>query len=175
MSITYANSIKNRPIMADRAQCDAAGRDIDSTYATKAEVPSIQTIVASDGATRTITTVGNNTEVTYVLDPSKQFYVIGKQISVSFTSDEIFPVSANTPKIELCYNTYMMIDVPATKYQSKNFSTDTFYCIGQAAAETATDPSIGFPIEKIVVVLDDDSIDPSTGYQNDKLVVQLIG
>lgn len=160
--------------MADRAVCDADGLDIAQTYATKAEVPSIQTIVASDGAARTITTVGNNTEIEYVLDPSKQFYVIGKQVSISFKSDEIFTVSANTPKIELCYNTYMMIDVPATKYQMKNFSTDTFYCIGQVTSETAPDPSIGYPIEKIVVVLDDTSIDPSTGFQNDKLVVQLI-
>lgn len=36
--ISYANSIKNRPIMADRAVCDAAGNDIASTYAEKAEV-----------------------------------------------------------------------------------------------------------------------------------------
>lgn len=35
--ISYANSIKNRPIMADRAVCDAAGRDIAQTYSTGPE------------------------------------------------------------------------------------------------------------------------------------------
>ena len=35
--ISYANSIKNRPIMADRAVCDAAGNDIAQTYSTGPE------------------------------------------------------------------------------------------------------------------------------------------
>ena len=39
--ISYANSVKNRPIFAERAQNDAAGNEIGRTYATKAEVPTV--------------------------------------------------------------------------------------------------------------------------------------
>lgn len=39
MSTTFANSIDNNPIYADRAEHDAAGNDLQTTYATKAELP----------------------------------------------------------------------------------------------------------------------------------------
>ena len=39
MSTTFANSINSNPIYADRAEHDAAGNDLQTTYATKAELP----------------------------------------------------------------------------------------------------------------------------------------
>lgn len=39
MSTTFANSINNNLIYADRAEHDAAGNDLQTTYATKAELP----------------------------------------------------------------------------------------------------------------------------------------
>lgn len=44
MPTTFANSINSNPIYADRAEHDAAGNTISSTYATKLEVPTIGTI-----------------------------------------------------------------------------------------------------------------------------------
>ena len=39
--ISYANSIKNKPILADRSINDGNGNEIARTYATKAEVPTV--------------------------------------------------------------------------------------------------------------------------------------
>lgn len=40
MPTTYVNSINSNPIYADRAEKDASGNVITTTYATKAEIPS---------------------------------------------------------------------------------------------------------------------------------------
>ena len=42
MSTVFANTIDNNPIYAQRAEQDAAGNDIQQTYATKAELPAAQ-------------------------------------------------------------------------------------------------------------------------------------
>lgn len=42
MSTTFANTIDGNKIYADRAEHDAAGNDIQTTYATKSEVPAAQ-------------------------------------------------------------------------------------------------------------------------------------
>lgn len=50
MPTTFANTINSNPIYADRAEHDAAGNDIATTYATKAELPSVPvTDVEVDG------------------------------------------------------------------------------------------------------------------------------
>ncbi len=50
MPTTFANTINSNPIYADRAEKDAAGNDIATTYATKAELPSVPvTDVEVDG------------------------------------------------------------------------------------------------------------------------------
>ena len=50
MPTTFANSINNNLIYADRAEHDAAGNDIATTYATKGEIPSVPvTDVEVDG------------------------------------------------------------------------------------------------------------------------------
>lgn len=50
MPTTFANSINNNLIYADRAEHDAAGNDIATTYATKQEIPSVPvTDVEVDG------------------------------------------------------------------------------------------------------------------------------
>lgn len=49
MPTTYANSINNNPIYADRAEKDAAGNTISTTYATKSELPSgVPAVTSSD-------------------------------------------------------------------------------------------------------------------------------
>jgi hypothetical protein len=49
MPTTYANSINNNPIYAERAEKDAAGNTISSTYATKSELPSgVPAVTSSD-------------------------------------------------------------------------------------------------------------------------------
>ena len=49
MPTTYANSINNNPIYAARADADAAGNSISSTYATKSELPSgVPAVTSSD-------------------------------------------------------------------------------------------------------------------------------
>lgn len=44
MPTTFASSINSNPIYAARAEADAAGNTISSTYAAKSEVPTIGTI-----------------------------------------------------------------------------------------------------------------------------------
>ena len=49
MSTTYANSINSNPIYAERAEKDAAGNTISTTYATKSELPSgVPAVTSSD-------------------------------------------------------------------------------------------------------------------------------
>lgn len=51
MPTTYANSINNNPIYADRAEKDAAGNTISTTYATKGELPDgVPAVTSSDDA-----------------------------------------------------------------------------------------------------------------------------
>lgn len=51
MPQTFANTIDNNEILAKRSQCDYAGNDIQQTYATKAELPTVPvTDVEVDGA-----------------------------------------------------------------------------------------------------------------------------
>lgn len=50
MPTTFANTINSNPIYADRAEKDAAGNTISTTYATKAELPTVPvTDVEVDG------------------------------------------------------------------------------------------------------------------------------
>lgn len=61
MPTTYANSINNNPIYAARAEADAAGNSISTTYATKSEVPEMKNLVA--GSNVTITSTNNGIEI----------------------------------------------------------------------------------------------------------------
>lgn len=50
MPQTFANTIDGNEILAKRSQCDYAGNDIATTYATKGEIPSVPvTDVEVDG------------------------------------------------------------------------------------------------------------------------------
>lgn len=50
MPTTFANTIDGNEILAKRSQCDYAGNDIATTYATKSEIPSVPvTDVEVDG------------------------------------------------------------------------------------------------------------------------------
>lgn len=49
MSTTFANSINSNPIYAERAEKDAAGNTISTTYATKGELPDgVPAVTSSD-------------------------------------------------------------------------------------------------------------------------------
>lgn len=49
MPTTYANSINNNPIYAARAEADAAGNTLSTTYATKSELPDgVPAVTSSD-------------------------------------------------------------------------------------------------------------------------------
>ena len=49
MSTTFANSINSNPIYAERAEKDAAGNTISTTYATKGELPDgVPSVTSSD-------------------------------------------------------------------------------------------------------------------------------
>ena len=51
MPQTFANTINNNPIYADRAEKDAAGNTISTTYATKSEIPTVELFEAVYGVT----------------------------------------------------------------------------------------------------------------------------
>jgi hypothetical protein len=60
MSTTFANSINSNPIYADRAEKDAAGNIISTTYATKQEIPTVPTIVGLTAGANVSITESNN-------------------------------------------------------------------------------------------------------------------
>ena len=60
MPTTYANSINNNPIYAERAEKDAAGNTISTTYATKSELPSGVPAVTSSDNNKTLVSTYNN-------------------------------------------------------------------------------------------------------------------
>lgn len=60
MSTTFANSINSNPIYADRAEKDAAGNTISTTYATKQEIPTVPTIVGLTAGANVSITEANN-------------------------------------------------------------------------------------------------------------------
>jgi hypothetical protein len=60
MSTTFANSINSNPIYADRAEKDAAGNTISTTYATKQEIPTVPTIVGLTAGANVSITESNN-------------------------------------------------------------------------------------------------------------------
>ena len=60
MSTTFANSINSNPIYADRAEKDAAGNTISTTYATKSEIPTVPTIVGLTAGANVSITESNN-------------------------------------------------------------------------------------------------------------------
>ena len=79
MSQTYANSINSNPIYADRAEKDAAGNTISTTYATKQEIPTIPTIVGLTAGANVTITEANNTVTIAATDTT---YSAGNMISI---------------------------------------------------------------------------------------------
>lgn len=62
MPQTFANTIDSNPIYADRAEKDAAGNTISTTYATKAEIPTVPSagnmLSVTNGVLNVTTTAG---------------------------------------------------------------------------------------------------------------------
>ena len=80
MPTTYANSINNNPIYADRAEKDAAGNTISSTYATKQEIPTIPTIVGLVAGSNVTITEANNAVTIAATDTT---YTAGTGLNLS--------------------------------------------------------------------------------------------
>ena len=60
MPTTFANTIDGNDIYAKRAECDAAGNTLSTTYATKAELPTVPTIVGLTAGANVSITEANN-------------------------------------------------------------------------------------------------------------------
>ena len=91
MPTTFANTIDGNDIFAKRAECDAAGNDLSTTYATKSELPTIVGLTA--GANVTITE-GNNGITIAATDTT---YSAGTGLSLSGTTfSNADPLPAHT-------------------------------------------------------------------------------
>ena len=69
MPTTFANTIDGNDIYAKRAECDAAGNDLSTTYATKAEVPTVPTagnMLSVTSNTLNVTTTAGITDIQQV-------------------------------------------------------------------------------------------------------------
>lgn len=69
MSTTFANSINSNPIYADRAEKDAAGNTIATTYATKSELPTVPSagnMLSVTSNTLNVTTTAGITDIQQV-------------------------------------------------------------------------------------------------------------
>lgn len=65
MPTTFANTIDGNDIFAKRAECDAAGNDLSTTYATKSELPDGVPAVTSSDNNKTLVSTYNNDVGTY--------------------------------------------------------------------------------------------------------------
>jgi hypothetical protein len=91
MPTTFANTIDGNDIFAKRAECDAAGNDLSTTYATKSELPTIVGLTA--GANVTITE-GNDGITIAATDTT---YSAGTGLSLSGTTfSNADPLPAHT-------------------------------------------------------------------------------
>ena len=80
MPTTYANSINNNPIYAARAEADAAGNTLSTTYATKQEIPTIPTIVGLVAGANVSITESNNAVTIAATDTT---YTAGTGLTLS--------------------------------------------------------------------------------------------
>lgn len=96
MPTTFANTIDSYEILAKRSQCDYAGNDIATTYATKGEIPSVPvTDVEVDGVSVVSSGVASITMPTFTQaqanwnesDTSAASYIQNKPSIPSATSD----------------------------------------------------------------------------------------
>lgn len=69
MPTTFANTIDGNDIFAKRAECDAAGNDLSTTYATKNELPTVPTagnMLSVTSNTLNVTTTAGITDIQQV-------------------------------------------------------------------------------------------------------------
>lgn len=90
MPTTYANSINNNPIYADRAEKDAAGNTISTTYATKQEIPTLPTIVGLTAGANVSITEANNAVTIAATDTT---YTAGNMIAINANNSNAIGVS----------------------------------------------------------------------------------
>lgn len=85
MPTTFANSINSNPIYAERAEKDAAGNTISTTYATKAELPEgVPTVTSSDnGKVLQASYSGGTGSVSWVSPSGGTTYTAGNMISLA--------------------------------------------------------------------------------------------
>lgn len=85
MPTTYVNSINNNPLYADRAEKDAAGNTLSTTYATKGELPSGVPAVTSsdDGKVLKATYSGGSGSYAWGAESGGTTYTAGNMISLA--------------------------------------------------------------------------------------------
>ena len=77
MSTTFANSINSNPIYAERAEKDAAGNTISTTYATKGELPDGVPAVTSSDNNKTLVSTYASGEGSYAWAPNTFVAIYG--------------------------------------------------------------------------------------------------
>ena len=85
MPTTFANSINSNPIYAERAEKDAAGNTISTTYATKSELPSgVPSVTSSDdGKVLTAGYTGGVASYSWETPGGGTTYTAGNMISLA--------------------------------------------------------------------------------------------
>lgn len=69
MPTTFANTIDGNDIFAKRAECDAAGNTLSTTYATKSEIPAVPSagnMLSVTNSTLNVTTTAGITDIQQV-------------------------------------------------------------------------------------------------------------
>lgn len=80
MPTTFANTIDGNDIYAKRAECDAAGNTLSTTYATKQEIPTVPTIVGLVAGSNVTITESNNAVTIAATDTT---YTAGNGLTLS--------------------------------------------------------------------------------------------
>ena len=97
MSQTFANSINNNPIYADRAEKDAAGNTISTTYATKSELPSGVPAVTSSDDSKVLKATYSGGVGSYAWETESgggTTYTTGSTASVTISTDDTVVVNS---------------------------------------------------------------------------------
>lgn len=101
MPTTFANQINGDDIYAKRAECDAAGNTLSTTYATKAELPTVVGLLAGSNVTIT----DGNDSITIAATDTTYSAGDGIAISSGTVSADVdgttIGIDASTKKIKL--------------------------------------------------------------------------
>lgn len=128
MSTTFANSINSNLIYADRAEKDAAGNTISTTYATKQEIPTVPTIVGLTAGANVSITEANNAITIAATDTT---YSAGTGIDITSGT-----ISVDTTTVA------MKTDIPSVPVTDVTVDGTSVVSNGTAAIVMPTIPTV---------------------------------